>query len=167
MKDIINQISEQVMNVTEELGKQTEKVVESQKLKAQLRKIKMDRNQELEKIGRLYFEMYKNGELTDPKFEEYFVNVKDKEIVIRYLENKLIKYQDKTKCPYCEAVMGADFQYCPQCGKAIEPFDENEMDISDDMFEDEDKNTTADSDEERTTVVRAEAFEDQFEDEEE
>ncbi len=178
MKDIFNQISEQVMSVTEEIGKQTEKVVETQKLKTQLRKIKMDRNHELEKIGRLYFEMYKNGELNDPKFEEYFVNVKDKEIVIKYLENKLIKYQDKMRCTNCDAVMGTDFQFCPQCGNVVDLFEgadtdtdtdldsDGDIDTKEDIFVDEDKNTTT-VDKENTEVVDVDQFVNQLEADEE
>ena len=65
MAEFLNNIGKKFMDVAEELEKKTEDTLEVQKIKSEIRSLKRANERDLIDIGKMVYEKFHNGEVSD------------------------------------------------------------------------------------------------------
>ena len=65
MADFFDEFGKRIADTAEELGKRAEDVIEIQKIKGQIRSLKRANERDLQDIGRMVYDKFQRGEITD------------------------------------------------------------------------------------------------------
>lgn len=74
-------------------------------------------------IGMEAFSLYKDGKLPSSELDIHFEKLKSVDTEIANLEKEIERRKNKNKhvCLYCRADLNPDSKFCPQCGAAVLP----------------------------------------------
>lgn len=128
MGDFFEDLGKRITETAEAVSKKTEEVVGVQKIKSQIRVLERNNEKDFQTIGKMVYDKFKQGEVSDVKFIELCEAVEErKESVEAYLK-EIAGLQGKDICPNCKNHIEPDMAYCPKCGTRLE----------EDIFEEED-----------------------------
>ena len=65
MADFFDELGKKITETAEDLGRKAENAVEIQKIKGQIRSLKRANNRDLLEIGRMAYEKFQKGEISD------------------------------------------------------------------------------------------------------
>ena len=67
-------------------------------------------------IGKKVYKMYKNGENSRKKIDEYCKEIEELEKEKKKIKKKILKLKDKKECTVCGALIDKKAQFCDKCG---------------------------------------------------
>lgn len=65
MADFFEELGKRISDVAEDIGKRTEDTIEIQKIRSQIRALKRANDRDMMDIGRMVYEKFRDGELSD------------------------------------------------------------------------------------------------------
>lgn len=91
MKELFDDIVEKLSGAAEQVGKKADEVIETQKIKNQIRGLEKNNRRDLRDLGRLIYEKYKSGEVIEEAYLELCESISEREDEIRSCETELIR----------------------------------------------------------------------------
>lgn len=94
MKELFDDIVEKLSGAAEQVGKKANEVIETQKIKNQIRVLEKNNRRDLRDLGRLIYEKYKSGEVIEEAYLELCESISEREDEIRSCETELIRVKE-------------------------------------------------------------------------
>lgn len=94
MKELFDDIVEKLSEAAEQVGKKTDEVIETQKIKNQIRGLEKSTRRDFRDLGRLIYEKYKSGEVIDEEYLELCKSISEREEEIHSCETELIRVKE-------------------------------------------------------------------------
>ncbi len=113
-------LGKKITDTVDVVGKKTNEVVEIQKLRGQISSLEKNMDRSYEKLGRLVFEKYQNGEVLTEEERAICEEITGNAVLIDEYENEIAEIKGLKKCPGCGAPAMNDAVYCPKCGTKLE-----------------------------------------------
>lgn len=154
MGDFLEDLGKRITETAEAVSKKTGEVVETQKMKNQIRLLERDNNRDFREMGKLIYEKFKQGEVLDETFAKDCKAVEEREEAIAEYLKEIANLQGKDLCPTCKNHLEPDMLYCPKCGTKVE---EDIFEKEDVIFEDIFEETEQEEPEEEATADEVEA----------
>ena len=116
--DVIEKSIEKAKEFANVATQRTGEMIEAQKLKIKISSVKTKINDDMEKLGKLYYNSVKSGEDVSDALNAIVTEIDEKNKEISELRKKLVNTAGTTVCD-CGYVNMADAVYCSGCGKKI------------------------------------------------
>ena len=97
--------------------KKTEEVVETQKIKSQIRVEERNKERDLQHLGKLVYDRFQKGEVIDTVFVELCEAVAQHEDAVQSYLKELAQLKGMENC---KGELESDMAYCPKCGTKVE-----------------------------------------------
>ena len=94
MKELFDDIVEKLSGAAVQVGKKADEVIETQKIKNQIRGLEKNNRRDLRDLGRLIYEKYKSGEVIEEAYLELCESISEREDEIRSCETELIRVKE-------------------------------------------------------------------------
>ena len=94
MKELFDDIVEKLSGAAEQVGKKADEVIETQKIKNQIRGLEKNNRRDLRDLGHLIYEKYKSGEVIEEAYLELCESISEREDEIRSCETELIRVKE-------------------------------------------------------------------------
>ena len=107
MKDFFEELGKYIGETATTVGNKAGEVIETQKLKSQVRSLTHENTVDLLELGRGVYEQYKSGAVLDEKAEGLCEAISSREESIAEFEEKIAAIRGAGKCPYCGEKMPA------------------------------------------------------------
>lgn len=91
MGDFFNVLGKKIADVAEDLGKKTEETVEVQKIKSNIRSLKRANDRDYIDIGKMVYEKFQNGEVSDISYVTLCEAIEKREEEIEHQEDEVKK----------------------------------------------------------------------------
>ena len=101
------------------VGNKAGEVIETQKLKSQVRSLTHENTVDLLELGRGVYEQYKSGAVLDEKAEGLCEAISSREESIAEFEEKISAIRGAGKCPNCGKTVAKEMVFCPYCGEKM------------------------------------------------
>ena len=101
------------------VGNKAGEVIETQKLKSQVRSLTHENTVDLLELGRGVYEQYKSGAVLDEKAEGLCEAISSREESIAEFEEKISAIKGAGKCPNCGKMVAKEMVFCPYCGEKM------------------------------------------------
>lgn len=101
------------------VGNKAGEVIETQKLKSQVRSLTHENTVDLLELGRGVYEQYKNGTALDEKRRRLCEAISSREESIAEFEEKISAIKGAGKCPNCGKMVAKEMVFCPYCGEKM------------------------------------------------
>lgn len=163
LQELLENVGKNISETAETLGKRTERVVEIQKLKNQIRTANREIAQNYEELGEMLYRKYQTGETMDPQITAICEDITELKAEIASYKDEISKYRGESVCPECGAAVPDEAAFCMKCGTRMPvreaDFDEEDA-VPDEVAGDgEDMVSEADFVEEPEVTVTADAKE--------
>lgn len=101
MKDFFEELGKYIGETATIVGNKAGEVIETQKLKSQVRSLTHENTVDLLELGRGVYEQYKSGAVLDEKAEGLCEAISSREESIAEFEEKISAIKGAGKCPNC------------------------------------------------------------------
>ena len=112
MKDFFEELGKYIGETATIVGNKAGEVIETQKLKSQVRSLTHENTVDLLELGRGVYEQYKSGAVLDEKAEGLCEAISSREESIAEFEEKISAIKGAGKCP-------KEMVFCPYCGEKM------------------------------------------------
>lgn len=119
MKDFFEGLGKYIGETATTVGNKAGEVIETQKLKSQVRSLAHENTVDLLELGRGVYEQYKNGTALDEKAEGLCEAISSREESIAEFEEKISAIKGAGKCPNCGKMVAKEMVFCPYCGEKM------------------------------------------------
>ena len=129
MKDFFEELGKYIGETATIVGNKAGEVIETQKLKSQVRSLTHENTVDLPELGQGVYEQYKSGAVLDEKAEGLCEAISSREESIAEFEEKISAIKGAGKCPNCGKMVAKEMVFCPYCGEkmpAVTPGDDTE-----------------------------------------
>ena len=116
MGDFFEDLGKRITETAGAVTKKTEEVVETQKIKSQIRVEERD----LQHLGKLVYDRFQKGEVIDTVFVELCEAVAQHEDAVQSYLKELAQLKGMELCKNCKGELESDMAYCPKCGTKVE-----------------------------------------------
>jgi len=103
----------------EVVSKKTEDVVEITKMKNQIHTMGRNNERDLQDIGKMVYDQYKQGKEIAAEFVELCEAIADRENTMEELNKQVAELKGKEICENCKEHLDANVSYCPNCGTKV------------------------------------------------
>ena len=117
MKDFFEELGKYIGETATIVGNKAGEVIETQKLKSQVRSLTHENTVDLLELGRGVYEQYKSGAVLDEKAEGLCEAISSREESIAEFEEKISAIKGAGKCPNCGKMVAKEMVFCPYCGE--------------------------------------------------
>ena len=128
MKDFIEKVKEKVVEGISSISSKSYRSLELIKLRTKLRDLEKEKNDKINELGRLVYDLFRRGDYSEQKIRDLFstINVTDHQIVTT--ENEIKRVQETfattgmTSIAVCECGAGltSGQKFCSTCGKDVQ-----------------------------------------------
>jgi hypothetical protein len=128
MKDFIEKVKEKVVEGISSISSKSHRSLELMKLRTKLRDLEKEKNDKINELGRLVYDLFRRGDYSEQKIRDLFstINVTDHQIVTT--ENEIKRVQETfattgmTSIVVCECGAGLTNgqKFCSTCGKDVQ-----------------------------------------------
>ena len=119
MKDFFEELGKYIGETATIVGNKAGEVIETQKLKSQVRSLTHENTVDLLELGRGVYEQYKSGAVLDEKAEGLCEAISSREESIAEFEEKISAIKGAGKCPNCGKMVAKEMVFCPYCGEKM------------------------------------------------
>ena len=119
MKDFFEELGKYIGETATTVGNKAGEVIETQKLKSQVRSLTHENTVDLLELGRGVYEQYKSGAVLDEKVEGLCEAISSREESIAEFEEKISAIKGAGKCPNCGKMVAKEMVFCPYCGEKM------------------------------------------------
>ena len=119
MKDFFEELGKYIGETATIVGNKAGEVIETQKLKSQVRSLTHENTVDLLELGRGVYEQYKSGAVLDEKAEGLCEAISSREESIAEFEEKISAIKGAGKCPNCVKMVAKEMVFCPYCGEKM------------------------------------------------
>lgn len=91
MADFFDELGKKITETAEDLGRKAENAVEIQKIKGQIRSLKRANNRDLLDIGRMAYEKFQKGEISDLDCISLFEAIETRSEEIERQEEEIVR----------------------------------------------------------------------------
>ncbi len=133
LQELLENVGKNISETAETLGKKTERVVEIQKLKNQIRTANREIAQNYEELGEMLYRKHQAGEAMDPQITAICEDITELKAEITSYKDEISKYRGESVCPECGAAVPDEAAFCMKCG--------TRMPVCEAEFEEEDAGT--------------------------
>lgn len=119
MKDFFEELGKYIGETATTVGNKAGEVIETQKLKSQVRSLTHENTVDLLELGRGVYEQYKSGAVLDEKVEGLCEAISSREESIAEFEEKISSIRGAGKCPNCGKTVAKEMVFCPYCGEKM------------------------------------------------
>lgn len=137
LQELLENVGKNISETAETLGKKTERMVEIQKLKNQIRMANREIGQNYEELGEMLYRKYQTGETIDPQSTAICEDITELKAEIASYKDEISKYRGESVCPECGAAVPDDAAFCMKCGTRM-PVRETEFEEEAVKTDDED-----------------------------
>lgn len=120
MGDFFEDLGKRITETAEAVTKKTEEVVETQKIKNQIRVMRRSNEKDFEDLGKMIYERFQKGEVMDLKFIELCEAIEQREESIEVYLKEIAEIRGKDVCKNCKGELDPGMAYCPRCGAKVE-----------------------------------------------
>lgn len=144
MGDFFEDLGKKITETAGAVTKKTEEMMETQKIKSQIRLEERNKENALQELGKQVYDRYQNGEIVDADFVGLCEAIEQYEEAIQSCLKELAELKGMTLCKNCNGELQAEMVYCPKCGTKVEEeiyFEEeteNEPDFEEEPSEEKD-----------------------------
>ena len=136
MKDFFEELGKYIGETATIVGNKAGEVIETQKLKSQVRSLTHENTVDLLELGRGVYEQYKSGVVLDEKAEGLCEAISSREESIAEFEEKISAIKGAGKCPNCGKMVAKEMVFCPYCGEKMPAVTVDEEETPGDETED-------------------------------
>lgn len=119
-----NDIFDKAKVIFNAMGKKTEEVVESSKLKIQILSVNSDIAKAYQELGSIIYHAAKQNSTCAEEVESKMDEIDELLHKLHRLEQKISEIYRVRKCPNCGAACPSDAHFCSRCGMIINPMQE-------------------------------------------
>lgn len=94
MKELFDDIMEKISDAAEQVGKKTDEMIETQKIKNKIRGLEKYNRRDFRDLGRMVYEKYRAGEVLDEEYLELCKAVEEREEEIQKYETELVRVKE-------------------------------------------------------------------------
>ncbi len=94
MRELFDDIAEKISDAAEQVGKKTDEVIETQKIKNKIRGLEKYNRRDFRDLGRMIYEKYKAGEVLDEEYLTLCKEIEGREEEIRDCETELVRVKE-------------------------------------------------------------------------
>ena len=144
MGDFFEDLGKKITETAGVVTKKTEEMMETQKIKSQIRLEERNKENALQELGKQVYDRYRNGEIVDADFVGLCEAIEQYEEAVQSCLKELAELKGMTLCKNCNGELQAEMVYCPKCGTKVEEeiyFEEeteNEPDFEEEPSEEKD-----------------------------
>lgn len=144
MGDFFEDLGKKITETAGAVTKKTEEMMETQKIKSQIRLEERNKENALQELGKQVYDRYQNGEIVDADFVGLCEAIEQYEEAIQSCLKELAELKGMTLCKSCNGELQAEMVYCPKCGTKVEEEiyfkeeTENEPDFEEEPSEEKD-----------------------------
>lgn len=144
MGDFFEDLGKKITETAGAVTKKTEEMMETQKIKSQIRLEERNKENALQELGKQVYDRYRNGEIVDADFVGLCEAIEQYEEAVQSCLKELAELKGMTLCKNCNGELQAEIVYCPKCGTKVEEeiyFEEeteNEPDFEEEPSEEKD-----------------------------
>ena len=120
MGDFFEDLGKRITETAGAVTKKTEEVVETQKIKSQIRVEERNKERDLQHLGKLVYDRFQKGEVIDTAFVELCEAVAQHEDAVQSYLKELAQLKGMELCKNCKGELESDMAYCPKCGTKVE-----------------------------------------------
>lgn len=167
MKDFFEELGKYIGETATTVGNKAGEVIETQKLKSQVRSLTHENTVDLLELGRGVYEQYKSGAVLDEKVEGVCEAISSREESIAEFEEKIAAIRGAGKCPNCGKTVAKEMVFCPYCGEKMPAVAVDDEDVFADYEEfagEEAEKTVATAEAEKSAAAEEEHLADETED---
>ncbi len=105
LQELLENVGKNISETAETLGKRTERVVEIQKLKNQIRTANREIAQNYEELGEMLYRKHQAGETMDSQITAICEDITELKAEIASYKDEISKYRGESVCPECGAAV--------------------------------------------------------------
>ena len=118
---ILEDAAVKAKEVLDAAGKKTNDIITVQKLRYKLSTLNTQMNRDYELLGRLQYDLIKNGEAVDTLILEQIGKIDKSKLEIAEVKSQIAEQKGRAICPACRAVQDEEAVFCSRCGKKLTP----------------------------------------------
>lgn len=120
MGDFFEDLGKKITETAGAVTKKTEEMMETQKIKSQIRLEERNKENALQELGKQVYDRYRNGEIVDADFVGLCEAIEQYEEAVQSCLKELAELKGMTLCKNCNGELQAEMVYCPKCGTKVE-----------------------------------------------
>lgn len=128
-EDFFDSLKQTITDTAEVVGKKTEDLVESQKLRSRIRNAKRDVQLNYMKMGEIVYQRFLDGDVLDEELAQVCEGIMGLQNQIAGYKEKLAGRRGQTICPACGSYNPREADFCMHCGAAVPKEEPKEDDI--------------------------------------
>lgn len=94
MRELFDDIVEKISDAAEQVGKKTDEMIETQKIKSKIRGLEKYNRRDFRDLGRMIYEKYRAGEVLDGEYLTLCKAVAEREEEIQDYEKELVRVKE-------------------------------------------------------------------------
>lgn len=94
MADFFEELGKRISDVASDLGKKTEDTIEIQKIKGEIRSLKRANDRDLMDLGRMVYDKFQKGEISDTDYIDLCDNIEKREEEIERQEEEIVRIKE-------------------------------------------------------------------------
>ena len=119
MGDFFDDLGKRLTETADAFSKKTEEVVETQRIKTQIRLLKRNLERDFEDLGIMLYGKYQKGEEVADEYKELCEVIKGREENIAEYEREIAEMKGTMVCPSCSHLPAKLMNFCPSCGAKL------------------------------------------------
>ena len=131
MKTFFEDLGKRIGETAELVGNKANEAMEVQKLKGQIRTLERGNENDLEELGRMVYEKFRNGESLDEESAALCDAIQSREESIAGYNEQIADVRGNAKCGVCGKSVSREMAYCPYCGEKVPKSAPSEEDFVD------------------------------------
>lgn len=117
--DFFEDLGKKISDTAETIGKKTEGVVESQRIKSQVHAIEKSIEKIMMDLGQMIYKRYEAGESVPEEYWAICDEVQNRYSKIEEYKKELADVKGLRECESCHAVLEEEALFCSKCGAKI------------------------------------------------
>jgi len=118
--DFLENALDKAREVIDVACKKTNEVVITEKQKFDIASIENKRAKDFERLGKLYFKLYKDSDIENGEMKSIINEIKEKNKRILEIKKEISSTKNKRLCPVCGAAIEKHSVFCSSCGVKLE-----------------------------------------------
>ncbi len=119
MDDFFDNLRQTLSETAEAVGKKTEELVETQKLRSRIRTAQRNVDQDYRKLGHMVFQRFVEGEALDQELSSICDDILEVQAQIARYQEALAKKRGQDICPACGKPNPSGASFCMFCGAEL------------------------------------------------
>ena len=119
MGDFFDDLGKRITETADAVSKRTEELVETQKVKTQIRTLKRNLERDFEDLGIMLYSRYQMGEEVAEEFKELCEMITKREENIAEYEREIAEIKGEAVCTGCSKPTIRAMKFCPECGTKL------------------------------------------------